>query len=52
VEQVVRNSRFTFIFRQETKSANMHHELKGQGEAFLKKNQGGWAAFITRSQVV
>lgn len=30
----------------------MHQGLKGQGEAFLKKDQGGWVAFITRSQVV
>lgn len=30
----------------------MPHELKGQGEVFLKKNQGGWATFITRSPEV
>lgn len=52
MEKVVCNGRFTFIFRQETKNAKMHHELKGQGEGFLKQNQGVWVAFIKRSQAV
>lgn len=45
MEQVVWNSRFKFIFRQEASSAKIPPELKAQGETFLKKNQGSWVVY-------
>lgn len=50
MEQVVWNSRFTFIFRQEASSTKMPHELKGKGEIFLEK-KSRWLVCVYHAQL-